>query len=153
MKVTEPATGPDSIRPILVDDVLHHCVLLRSLDTHQVHAHTPADVPSIQPTYLKHEIIKFWNRKVMFFLVKCILNNLKLINLNKCKFLYIIISKWRKNWLLIYVKQRLYCYCCCFAVGNSTLVLLGDSQTYESPSNFCSILIAIDIWATKLKLN
>ena len=53
MEVTEPATGPDSIRPVLVDDVLDHGVLLGSLDAHQVHAHAPADVPGIQPTNLQ----------------------------------------------------------------------------------------------------
>ena len=53
MEVTEPATGPDSIRLILIDDVLDHGVLLGSLDAHQVHAHAPADVPGIQPTNLQ----------------------------------------------------------------------------------------------------
>ena len=57
MEVTEPATGPDSIRPVLVDDVLNHGVLLGSLNAHQVHAHAPADVPGIQPTNLYNEII------------------------------------------------------------------------------------------------
>ena len=57
MEVTEPATGPDSIRLILIDDVLDHGVLLGSLDAHQVHAHAPADVPGIQLSNLYNEII------------------------------------------------------------------------------------------------
>ena len=56
MEVTEPSTGPDSIRAVLVDDALHHRVLLRSLDAHQVHAHASTDVPCIQPTNLPEYI-------------------------------------------------------------------------------------------------
>ena len=61
MEVTESATGPDSIRPVLVDDVLNHGVLLGSLDAHQVHAHAPADVPGIQPTNLQ------WNNLIWLY--------------------------------------------------------------------------------------
>jgi len=58
MEVAESATGPNPLRLIFLNNVLHHLVLLRGLYGHQVHAHAPADVPGVQPPNL--ESSKFW---------------------------------------------------------------------------------------------
>ena len=49
MEVAESARGPDSLDRELLDNALHHSVLLRSLHRDEVHAHLSADVPRIQP--------------------------------------------------------------------------------------------------------
>ena len=52
MEVAESATGPNPLRLIFLNNVLHHLVLLWGLYGHQVHAHAPADVPGVQPPNL-----------------------------------------------------------------------------------------------------